>query len=75
MSDIIIRKNRMFIIDKSQLKPQAKKDEVCTALYAAIYKEFAGASKNSRYRGLDAKAMLDAVNVFAKGWLKQKGLM
>ena len=74
MANVIIRKNRMFVIDKSQLKTKAKKDEVCTALYAAIYTEFVGASKNPAYRGKDHKAMLDEVNRFAFNWLKERGL-
>lgn len=75
MSNIVVRKNRMFVIDKSQLKAKAKKDDVCNALYSAIYLEFAGASKNPRYQGMDAKSMLEAVNGFAFSWLKERGLV
>lgn len=64
----------MFVIDKSQLETKAKKDDVCNALYGAIYREFAGAAKNPRYKGLDHKSMLEEVNSFAFNWLKEKGL-
>jgi len=40
MEKVIIRKNKLFIIDKSKLKPEARKEEIFNALYAAVYEEF-----------------------------------
>lgn len=74
MEQLIYRKNKMFIIDKSKLKPQARKDDVCTALYAAIYEEFSGASYNQDYMSLDYISRLNKLNEFAWKWLEQRGL-
>lgn len=74
MADIIYRKNKFFCIDKSKLKPQARKDDVCVALYAAIYTEFAGANYNNDYANLTPLEKLSRVNEFAKKWLQERGL-
>lgn len=74
MSNIIIRRNNLFVIDKTKLKPKARKDDVCNALYAAIYTEFAGASYNEDYKDLSYIERLNKVNEFALNWLIKKGL-
>ncbi len=65
----------MFVIDKSQIKASVNKDEICNALYGAIYTEFAGASKNPRYQGLNPKTMMEKVNTFAFEWLDERELL
>lgn len=74
MKQIIIRKNKKFIIDEEQLKPQAKKTDVCNALYSAIYQEFLGASENPKYKDLTLIDRFNKVNEFALMWLKKRGL-
>ncbi len=73
MEDVIFRKNKMFILDKEKLKPHAKKEEIYTALYAAIYTEFQGASKHPNYKNLTNLNKMQEVNLFAFNWLKQRG--
>jgi len=75
MENIIYRKNKLFCIDKSKLKPQAQKNDVCTALYAAIYTEFAGANYNQNYMSLSPLEKLNKVNEFAIKWLDDRGLL
>jgi len=75
MKTIIVRKNKMFVINKSELSVEAKKDSNCNALYADIYTEFKGASQNPTYKGKTPKEMLDEVNKFANDWLQTKGLL
>ena len=75
MEKIIFRKNKLFIIDKEKLKPHARKDEIYTALYAAIYTEFQGASKHPNYKDLTNLDKLEEVNAFANSWLKQRGFI
>lgn len=74
MKTIIYRKNRMFVIDKSQLIAAANREDICNALYAALYTEFKGASKNPRYLDRTPKDMLTEINIFANDWLKSRGL-
>lgn len=64
----------MFIIDKKQLKPAAQKDDVCLALYAAIYKEFSGAVYSDDYSHLTSLEKMNKINEFAWKWLEQRGL-
>jgi len=75
MKTIIVRKNRLFTIDRSVLKEEAKRDDICNALYAAVYLEFIGASKNPTYRDKTPKDLLLEVNKFANKWLQKKGLL
>ena len=74
MEQLVYRRNKLFVIDKSKLKPEAKSDNVCNALYAAIYSEFVGASTNPKYKGLNLKEMMEKLNEFSWDWLKQRGL-
>lgn len=74
MEKLIYRKNKLFIIDKSKLKPAAKKDEVCNALYAAIYEEFSGAVYNDDYKDMSSVDRLWKMNDFAWKWLEKRGL-
>jgi len=75
MIQVISRRNRLFVINKEVLKVSTKKDEICNALYAAVYTEFQGASKNPRYKNLTTQEMLIKVNEFAFQWLNQRGLI
>lgn len=75
MEKIIYRRNRMFCIDKSKLKPAAQKNDIMNALYAAIYKEFSGANYNSDYSNLTTIDRLEKVNQFAHSWLNERGLL
>jgi len=75
MENIIYRKNKMFCIDKSKLKPAAQKNDVVTALYAAIYIEFSGASLNKDYKDLTSLERFAKLNAFAIDWLNKRGLL
>lgn len=75
MKNIIQRRNKLFVIDKSQLKPGIKVDEICVALYAAIYTEFQGASKHPNYSNMTNLEKLSEINSFAYSWLKTRGLV
>jgi hypothetical protein len=74
MKKYVYRKNSQFTIDKEQLKPAARRDDICNAIYAAIYTEFSGASKNKVYSHLTPAERLDKMNEFIEQWLKQRGL-
>lgn len=74
MDQLIYRQNKMFCIDKDLLKPAARKDDVCNALYAAIYTEFSGAVYNADYKDLSNLQRLEKINEFAWKWLEQRGL-
>lgn len=73
METVIYRKSKLFVIDKDKLKPHAKKEEIYNALYAAIYVEFQGASKNPVYKDMTSLDKIEQVNAFAYNWLKQRG--
>jgi hypothetical protein len=75
METIVYRKNKLFCIDKTKLKPAARKDDVCMALYEAIGAEFAGAAYNKNYMNLNPIQRLNAVNEFATNWLDERGLL
>lgn len=75
MEKIIYRKNKLFCIDKEKLKPEARKTDICNALYGAIYIEFAGANYNQDYSKLNVFQKLDKVNEFANNWLDERGLL
>lgn len=75
MEKIIVRRNKMFCIDKSKLKPKALKEDVMIALYAAIFTEFAGAVYNKDYSDLSVLDRLSKVNEFANKWLDERGLL
>lgn len=65
----------MFIIDKAKLKPAAQKEDVCQALYAAIYQEFSGANYNEDYSSLTPLERMNKLNEFARNWLKERKLL
>lgn len=73
MSQIIRRRNSMFVIDKTLLDPKANNPEIINSLYAAIYVEFKGAVKNPNYKNLTPKDRFQKVNDFANDWLKERG--
>jgi hypothetical protein len=73
MENIVIRRNRQFIIDSSKLKPEANRTDVINGLYAAIYDEFKGASKNKVYMKLTPLELIKKLNEFAYKWLKDRG--
>jgi hypothetical protein len=75
MEKLIYRKNKMFCIDKSKLKPEAQATDVISALYAAIYSEFSGAMYNSDYKDLSNLERFEKVNEFAVDWLTKRGLL
>jgi hypothetical protein len=75
MERVVYRKNKMFCIDKSKLKPEAQKNDIIVALYSAIYTEFSGASLNSDYKDLTSLERFERVNEFANNWLKKRGLI
>jgi len=73
MKQVIYRKSNKFIIDKTKLKKISGIDNACTALYAELYKEFKGASKNPKYSNLTPKEKMEKLNEFAFNWLKERG--
>ncbi len=75
METVIYRKNKLFIIDKEKLKPHAKREDVYTALYAAIYTEFQGASDHPNYKDLTNLDKLAEINKYAYDWLKSRGFI
>lgn len=75
MKQLIYRKNKMFCVDKSELSSKAKKEDVISALYAAIYVEFSGANYNEDYKNLTPLEKLEKVNEFANKWLNDRGLL
>lgn len=74
MENIIYRQNKMFCIDKTKLSERARSNDIINALYAAIYAEFSGASKNDEYKNLTPLEKLNKVNEYANKWLRQRGL-
>ncbi len=75
MKQVIYRKSKMFVIDEEQLKPAGRKNEIYNALYAAIYTEFQGASRNPNYGHMTNLEKLEQVNLFANNWLQVRGLI
>ena len=75
MKNLVKRQNKRFILDKDFIKKVSgvSIDEVCTALYAEMYLEFRGANTHREYSKLTNIERLDAINTFAKDWLKQRG--
>ena len=73
MKQVIFRKNKLFIIDKEQLKPASRRPDILNSLYAEIYTEFSGASYNPNYENLTNLEKFNKVNEFAYNWLKSRG--
>jgi hypothetical protein len=74
MKSLVYRQNNMFVIDKSQIKA-SNKENICNALYAAIYAEFIGASENPNYKKQTNKEKMQSLNTFAQSWLKSRGYL
>lgn len=74
MKKYIYRQNNKFIIDRELLSSKANKDNICNAIYAAIYSEFSGASKNKAYSHLTYIERFNKLNEFVEKWLKDRGL-
>lgn len=76
MKNLVKRRNNQFVLDKIFIKDKANinKDEICTALYAEMYLEFRGANTHREYSKLTNVQRLEAINSFAKDWLKKRGL-
>jgi len=74
MKRYIYRQSCQFKLDKQLLKPEARRDNICNALYAAVYTEFSGASNNKIYSHLTNAEKLNKVNEFVDKWLKERGL-
>ena len=75
MENVVYRKNKMFCIDKSKLKPEARKNDIIVALYAAIYTEFSGAMNKAEYKDLTSLDRFSKLNEFANKWLSERGLL
>jgi hypothetical protein len=73
--NVIYRQNHKFIIDESKLKPEARRSDICNALYAALYLEFAGAHTNPDYSKLTSLEKMNKINEYANAWLKEIGLI
>jgi hypothetical protein len=74
MENLIKRKHGLFIIDQNQLKPKANKTSIINALYGSLYLEFRGANTNPSYCNMTPLEKMQAVNIFATNWLKERGL-
>lgn len=73
MKKVIFRRNKMFVIDRTQLKSDINVNDVCNALYAAVYTEFLGATDNPIYKDLTNSERFSALNEFAYNWLQSRG--
>lgn len=70
---LVLRNNRMFVLDETQLPESAKNTPTKNALYADIYMEFRGASKNPKYKDLTIQQRMKVLNTFALNWLQVRG--
>lgn len=75
MVQVILRKNKLFTIDQSVLKPIARTPQIINALYAELYHEFSGASYNPNYEKLTNLERFNKLNEFANTWLKARGYL
>ena len=73
MVQVILRKNKLFMINQEVLKPSARKPDLINALYAEIYIEFSGANYNPSYEKLTNLERFNKLNEFANAWLKTRG--
>jgi hypothetical protein len=64
----------MFKIDNEYIKPEHRTSSVINSLYAAVYDEFRGASRNEKYKDLTYEQRMAKLNQFAEKWLRDKGL-
>ena len=70
---LVMRNNRMFVLDDTQLPESANNTPTKNALYADIYMEFRGASKNPKYKNLTYQQRMEVLNTFAQDWLRLRG--
>ena len=70
---VIIRKNRLFIIDETVLPELANTIPIRGALYAAIYGEFKGAALSESYKNFTIEQRMKAINDYAWKWLTDRG--
>jgi len=70
---VIYRSNKMFSIDNEFIKPEHRNSSVINSLYAAVYDEFKGASRNDKYKKLTYEQRMAKLNEFAEKWLRDKG--
>lgn len=70
---LVIRKNRLFCLNDSELPESAKNTGVKNALYAVMHFEYAGAAKNPKYKNLTNQQKMASLNQFAADWLDKEG--
>ena len=75
MQNLVYKENHKFYINKELLLPEARTTAIINGLYAAIYEEFKGAIQNSKYSKLTPLERLEALNIFANNWAKQRGFI
>ena len=71
--DLIVRKNKMFVIEESELPEEARNSVTINALYEAIWDEFRGAINNENYRNLTVQQRIEQINIYARKWLNRRG--
>lgn len=74
MQPLIIRKNRLFVIDETVLPEKAKKPQYRLALYAAMHDEFKGAIESEKYCNMTPAEKMQHINDFAWKWLQDRKL-
>ena len=70
---VIVRRNRLFVIDKNVIPEGAETPEISGALYAAVHDEFKGAAYSEGYKHLSIQDRIDSLNKFAWQWLEDRG--
>lgn len=73
--NIFYRQGSLFKINEKLLSKKANRTDIKNALYAAVYEEFKGASKNLLYRHLNPAEKMQKLNEFAVKWLDTRGLL
>lgn len=73
--NIFYRQGSLFKINEKLLPKKANTTQVKNALYAAVYEEFKGASKNLLYRDLNPAQKMQKLNEFAVNWLQTRGFI
>lgn len=75
MPDLIIRKGKLFSVNKDVLSSKANKSDIINALYFALFQEFAGAVRNDKYKNETNQQKISLMNSFAYNWLKERNLL
>lgn len=70
---LVYRQNRLFKLEESELPVKARTAQIKNALYAAIYTEFTDAQYNPKYEHTNLLQRMQAVEAFARKWLKDGG--